>query len=151
MALDENIYELRREKLKRIEALGQRTYPTKYEFTHTIPQVLAEYSEKTAEQLENPRVNARIAGRIMAIRLMGKAGFAHLQQEGQRLQIYVKKDAVGEKGFELYKLLDLGDHIGVSGYLFRTRTGELTVHVEEITFTVSSPVRVRNKYPLTPM
>ncbi len=134
MPLDENIYDLRREKLKRIEALGQRTYPTKYEFTHTIPKVLAEYSEKTAEQLENPRVNVRIAGRIMAIRLMGKAGFAHLQQEGQRLQIYVKKDAVGEKGFELYKLLDLGDHIGVTGYLFRTRTGELTVHVEEITF-----------------
>jgi len=134
LPLDENIYELRREKLKRIEALGQRTYPTKYEFTHTIPQVLAEYSEKTAEQLGDPSVNVRIAGRIMAIRLMGKAGFAHLQQEGQRLQIYVKKDAVGEKGFELYKLLDLGDHIGVTGYLFRTRTGELTVHVEEITF-----------------
>jgi lysyl-tRNA synthetase, class II len=134
LPLDENIYELRREKLKRIEALGQRVYPTKYEFTHTIPQVLAEYSEKTTEQLENPRINVRVAGRIMAIRLMGKAGFAHLQQEGQRLQIYVKKDAVGEKGFELYKLLDLGDHIGVTGYLFRTRTGELTVHVEEIAF-----------------
>ena len=134
MALDENIYELRREKLKRIEALGQRVYPTKYEFTHTIPQVLAAYSEKTAEQLENPRIYVRAVGRIMAIRLMGKAGFAHLQQDGQRLQIYVKKDAVGEKGFELYKLLDLGDHIGVSGYLFRTRTGELTVHVEEIMF-----------------
>jgi len=134
LPLDENIYELRREKLKRIEALGQRIYPTKYEFTHTIPQVLEQYSEKTAEQLENPGVTVRVAGRIMAIRLMGKAGFAHLQQDGQRLQIYVKKDAVGEKGFELYKLLDLGDHIGVSGYLFRTRTGELTVHVEEITF-----------------
>jgi len=53
---------------------------------------------------------------------------------GQRLQIYVKKDAVGDQGFELYKLLDLGDHIGVSGYLFRTRTGELSIHVEEITF-----------------
>ncbi len=65
---------------------------------------------------------------------MGKAGFAHLQQDGKRLQIYVKKDAVGDKGFELYKLLDLGDHIGVSGYLFRTRTGELSVHVAEITF-----------------
>ena len=134
MALDENIYQLRLEKLKQIEALGQRTYPTRYEFTHTLPQILAEFSEKTAEQLENPRVNVRVAGRIMAIRLMGKAGFAHLQQDGQKLQIYVKKDAVGEKGFELYKLLDLGDHIGVSGYLFRTRTGELTVHVEEITF-----------------
>ncbi len=134
MALDEKIYELRREKLKQIEALGQPIYPTKYEFTHAIPQIVADYSDKTAEQLENPRVNVRVAGRIMAIRLMGKAGFAHLQQGGRRLQIYVKKDAVGETSFELYKLLDLGDHVGVSGYLFRTRTGELSIHVEEITF-----------------
>ncbi len=134
MALDEKIYELRREKLKQIEALGQQAYPRKYDATHTIPQILGEYSDKTGEQLGNPRVNVRVAGRLMAIRLMGKAGFAHLQQGGQQLQIYVKKDAVGEKGFELYKLLDLGDHIGVSGYLFRTRTGELSVHVEDITF-----------------
>jgi lysyl-tRNA synthetase class 2 len=134
LAFDENVYELRRQKLKQIEALGQTAYRSKYEFTHTIPQILANYSDKTAEQLEDPRVNVRVAGRIMAIRLMGKAGFCHLQQDGKRLQIYVKKDAVGDKGFELYKLLDLGDHIGVNGYLFRTRTGELTIHVEEITF-----------------
>src|SRR5271169_1274755 len=134
LAFDENIYELRRQKLKQIETLGQIAYRSKYDFTHTIPQILADYSEKTAEQLETPRINVRVAGRIMATRLMGKAGFCHLQQDGQRLQIYVKKDAVGDKGFELYKLLDLGDHIGVSGYLFRTRTGELTIHVEEITF-----------------
>ena len=134
MALDENIYKLRLEKLKQIEALGQRVYPTKYDFTHNIPAILAEYSGKSAEDLEASRVNVRVSGRIMAIRLMGKAGFAHLQQGGQKLQIYVKKDAVGDKGFELYKLLDLGDHIGASGYLFRTRTGELSVHVEEITF-----------------
>jgi len=134
LALDENIYKLRLEKLKQIEALGQPVYRSKYEFTHTVDQILADYSAKTAEELENPRVNVRVAGRIMAIRLMGKAGFAHLQQNGKKLQIYVKKDAVGDKGFELYKLLDLGDHIGASGYLFRTRTGELTVHVEEITF-----------------
>ena len=134
MAFDENVYELRRQKLKQIEALGQTAYRSKYEFTHTIPQILANYSDKTAEQLEDPRVNVRVAGRIMAIRLMGKAGFCHLQQDGKRLQIYVKKDAVGDTGFELYKLLDLGDHVGVNGYLFRTRTGELTIHVEEITF-----------------
>jgi lysyl-tRNA synthetase class 2 len=134
LAFDENVYELRRQKLKQIEALGQTAYRSKYDFTHTIPQILADYSDKTPEQLETPRVNVRVAGRIMAIRLMGKAGFCHLQQDGKRLQIYVKKDAVGDKGFELYKLLDLGDHIGVSGYLFRTRTGELTIHVEEITF-----------------
>jgi len=134
LAFDDNIYELRRQKLKQIEALGQTAYRSKYEFTNTIPQILADYSDKTAEQLESPRVNVRVAGRILAIRLMGKAGFCHLQQDGKRLQIYVKKDAVGDPGFELYKLLDLGDHIGVSGYLFRTRTGELTIHVEEITF-----------------
>jgi len=134
LALDDHIYNLRREKLKQIEALGQATYRSKYEFTHTLEQILADYTPKTAEELDQARVSVRVAGRIMAIRLMGKAGFAHLQQGGKRLQIYVKKDAVGDKGFELYKLLDLGDHIGVSGYLFRTRTGELSVHVEEITF-----------------
>jgi len=134
LAFDENIYELRRQKLRQIEALGQIAYRSKYEFTHTIPQILADYSDKTAEQLENPRVSVRVPGRIMAIRLMGKAGFCHLQEDGKRLQIYVKKDAVGDSAFELYKLLDLGDLIGVSGYLFRTRTGELTIHVEEITF-----------------
>ena len=134
MALDENIYEIRREKLKKIAALGQRIYPTKYEFTHTIPQILAEYSSKTGEELEATRINVRLPGRIMAIRLMGKAGFAHLQQGGLRLQFYVKKDAIGDAGFELWKLLDLGDHIGVRGYLFRTRTGELSVHADELTF-----------------
>ena len=134
MALDDKIYELRREKLRQIEALGQATYRSKYEFTHTVEQILADYSPKTAEELDQARVNVSVAGRIMAIRLMGKAGFAHIQQGGQKLQIYVKKDAVGDKGFELYKLLDLGDHIGVTGYLFRTRTGELSVHVEQIEF-----------------
>jgi lysyl-tRNA synthetase, class II len=150
LALDENIYEIRREKLKKIEALGQPAYPRKYEFTHTVPQIKKDYDDgenkKTAEELEAARVNVRVAGRIMAIRLMGKAGFAHLQQEGQRLQIYVKKDAVGEKGFELWKLLDLGDHIGVSGYLFRTRTGELSVHVEELTFLAKDLLPLPEKW-----
>ena len=134
MPLDESIYEIRREKLKKIEALGQPAYPRKYNFTHTVPQILSEYGGQTAEELESPRVTVRVAGRIMAIRLMGKAGFAHVQQDGQRLQIYVKKDAVGDAGFELWKLLDLGDHVGVRGYLFRTRTGELSIHAEELTF-----------------
>jgi len=133
LPLDEDIYQLRRDKLKQIAALGQPVYRSRYDFTHTIPEILAHY-DKPAEELEASRVNVRVAGRIMAIRLMGKAGFCHLQQGGQRLQIYVKKDAVGDQGFELYKLLDLGDHIGVSGYLFRTRTGELSIHVEQMEF-----------------
>jgi len=116
LGLDENIYKLRLEKLQQIASLGQPPYPRKYDFTHAIPQVVEDYSGKTPEQLADPRVNLRIAGRIMAIRLMGKAGFAHLQQGGKQLQIYVKKDAVGDRGFELYKLLDLGDHIGAVSY-----------------------------------
>ncbi|HKD14804.1 MAG TPA: lysine--tRNA ligase [Candidatus Angelobacter sp.] len=134
MSLEDKIYQQRREKLQQIEALGQPAYPFKYDFSHTIPLILSEYGQKTAEQLADPRINVKVAGRIMSLRLQGKAGFAHLQQGGQRLQIYVKLDFVGEKGFALYKLLDLGDHIGVRGYLFRTKTGELTIHVEEITF-----------------
>src|SRR5581483_1194603 len=134
VSFEESVYQLRQQKLREIEALGQQAYPHKFAATHTVPQILDEYNQKTAEQLENPRVTVKAAGRIISLRLQGKAGFAHLQQGGQRLQIYVKLDFVGEKGFALYKLLDLGDHIGVGGYLFRTRTGELTIHVEEITF-----------------
>ena len=146
MALDQKIYELRREKLQQIEALGQLAYPYRYESTHTIPQILDAYLPKSAEELENPRVNVSVAGRIMSIRLQGKAGFAHLQQGGKKLQIYVKLDFVGEKEFALYKLLDLGDYIGVKGYLFRTRTGELTVHVEEITFLVKDLLPLPEKW-----
>ena len=91
----------------------------------------------TAEQFEaelaaGKKIEVSIAGRIMAIRVQGKAGFAQLQQAGERMQLYVRKDDVGEDLFALYKLLDLGDHIGARGFLFRTRTGELTVHVAAI-------------------
>ncbi len=106
----------------------------------------AKWGEAQAEALEANRVTVAVAGRIMAIRAQGKAGFATLQQSGQRLQIYVRLDAVGEQGFALYKLLDLGDHIGVSGYLFRTRTGELTVHVERLTFLAKAMLALPEKF-----
>src|SRR5208283_1014028 len=146
VALDQKIYELRRDKLKQIEALGQTAYPYRYEATHTIPHILEEYSSKTGPELESPRVNVSVAGRIMSIRVQGKAGFAHLQQGGKRLQIYVRLDNVGEKGFQLYKLLDVGDYVGVKGYLFRTRTNELTVHGEEITFLVKDLLPLPEKW-----
>ncbi len=146
MALDQKIYELRKDKLKQIEALGQSAYPYRYETTHTISQIVEEFSAKTGPELESPRVNVSVAGRLMSIRVQGKAGFAHLQQSGKRLQIYVKLDFVGEKGFQLYKLLDIGDYIGVKGYLFRTRTNELTVHVEEITFLVKDLLPLPEKW-----
>ena len=134
MALDEKIYDLRKEKIAQLVALGQEAYTHSYRWTHLVPDVVSQYAETPAEQLETNRVEVSVAGRIMALRLMGKAAFAHIQQGGKRLQIYVKKDAVGDKGWDLFKLFDIGDHIGVKGYLFRTRTNELSIHVEEMTF-----------------
>jgi len=146
VSLDEKIYAERIEKLGKISALGQLPYPYKFEASHGIPQILAEYSGKTGEELEKNRVTVKVAGRLMSIRGQGKAGFAHLQQAGQRLQIYVRLDAVGENGFALYKLLDLGDHIGVSGYLFRTKTNELSIHVETITFLAKDLLPLPEKF-----
>ena len=143
---ERNLFALRQEKLKQIEALGQRAYPNSFPATHAIPEIRAKYDAANAEHLEAERVNVTVAGRIMAIRAQGKAGFAQLQQNGERLQIYVRKDAVGDEAFELYKLLDLGDHIGVTGYLFRTRTGELTVHVETITFLAKAMLALPDKF-----
>src|SRR5499427_9206452 len=146
MSLDDKIYQLRRDKLKQIEALGQEAYPRLYEFTHTIPQILADYSAKSADELDASKTHVAIAGRIMAVRLMGKAGFAHLQQSGERLQIYVKKDAVGERDYSLFKLIDLGDIVGVEGYLFRTRTGELSIHAEKLDFLSKTLLSMPEKW-----
>jgi lysyl-tRNA synthetase, class II len=143
---ERNLFSLRQEKLTQVAALGQQVYPNQFRASHTVPEVWSQFGEKTAEELESQRVSIAVAGRLMALRGQGKAGFAHLQQNGQRLQIYVRLDAVGEQTFALYKLLDLGDHIGVSGYLFRTRTGELTIHVETITFLAKAMLALPEKY-----
>ena len=82
----------------------------------------------------------------MQKRLQGKAGFAQLQQGGVRLQIYVRKDDVGEAQFALYRLLDLGDHIGVAGFLFVTRTGETTLHVTSLRFLAKALYALPDKY-----
>jgi lysyl-tRNA synthetase, class II len=127
-------FEQRQKKLEQIQALGQKPYPHEFRWTDTVADLARQFAETPAAELEaNPR-EVRIAGRIVSLRLMGKAGFAHLQGGGKRIQIYVKKDIAGERGFELFKLLDLGDQIGVRGHLFRTKTDELSIKVEEISF-----------------
>jgi lysyl-tRNA synthetase class 2 len=136
LSLEDELLRQRLCRAREIEALGYQPYGRPFDFTHTIPEILAVYGFKTAEQLGQPDAapRVRVAGRVITKRLMGKAGFAHLQQNGDRLQIYVKKDAVGERGFQLFEWLDNGDIVGVDGYLFRTRTGELSVHVESLEF-----------------
>jgi len=148
---ERRLYSDRQEKLNKIAGLGHQKYPNTFappldHPLHTLGQIRAAYDGSTGEQLEAARIPVAVVGRIMAIRQQGKAGFATLQQEGARLQIYVRKDAVGDQAFELYKLLDLGDHIGVTGYLFRTRTNELTIHVETITFLAKALLALPEKY-----
>jgi lysyl-tRNA synthetase, class II len=133
MSLEDDVLEQRLRRAAEIEAAGFRPYGRRFDLDHSVPRILAEYSAKTAEELAH-RPQVRIAGRIQTIRRMGKAGFMHLAQSGERLQVYVRKDAVPEDQYKLYEALDLGDIIGVEGYLFRTRTGELSVHAEKLEF-----------------
>jgi lysyl-tRNA synthetase class 2 len=133
MSLEDDLYDQRVKRTAEIEALGFHAYGRRFDFTHTIPEIIRDFSEKSAEDL-SAKPQVRIAGRIQTMRRMGKAGFLHLMQAGQKLQVYIRKDAVSEAEYKLYEILDIGDIIGVDGYLFRTRTGELSVHAEKITF-----------------
>jgi lysyl-tRNA synthetase class 2 len=141
-----DLIQQREKKLQTIVDLGYEAYPRKYDVTRTIPQVVVENAPLSAEELAAKKISVRVAGRVMTIRPHGKAGFAHLAGGGQRLQVYVRLDAVGERDFELYKLLDLGDLIGVEGYLFRTRTGELTVHAERLQFLAKAILPLPEKW-----
>ena len=158
---EERLYSERREKLEKIATLAAKSglspaeaiYPNHFRFSPpdiTVRAIKRQYDSPAApvsgEQLEAEKPHIAIAGRIVAIRLQGKAGFAQLLQGGQRLQIYVRKDNVGDDAFELYKLLDLGDHVGVEGHLFRTRTNELTVHVEKLTFLAKAMLPLPDKF-----
>lgn len=125
-------FQQRRKKLGELAALGRSVYPHKFAWTHTPRQVTEQFGARAAAQLSAEPIEARVAGRIVALRPMGKAGFAHLAGDGGRLQIYVRLDVVGEENFRVFQLLDLGDIIGVSGHLFRTKTNELTLKVEKI-------------------
>jgi lysyl-tRNA synthetase class 2 len=127
-------FEQRQKKLEQVQALGLKAYPHEFRWSDTVADLATQFGATPSADLEANRRELRVAGRIVSLRLMGKAGFAHLQGAGKRIQIYVKKDVVGERGFALFQLLDLGDLIGVRGHLFRTKTNELSIWVEEIFF-----------------
>ena len=120
MALEDELLGQRHERAGQIRELGYQPYGHPFAHTHTISEVLGTYGSKTPEELAD-RIQVRIAGRIQTIRRMGKAGFINLIQAGEKLQLYVKKDAVSETNYKLYELLDIGDIIGAAGYLFRTK------------------------------
>ena len=124
----------RRENLARIATLVGDVYPFDFPGTATISEIAARYEEASAEKLEGEPVDAATAGRILAVRVQGKAGFMDLSDGLARLQVYVRQDAVQQRTWELYRSLDLGDWVGVSGVIFRTRTGQLSVKAKDLVF-----------------
>jgi lysyl-tRNA synthetase class 2 len=102
--------------------------------TGAVRELVERYGRRTAEELEREKPTVATAGRVLALRTAGKAGFLDLSDGRSRIQVYVRRDAVGERTFELYRALDLGDWIGVEGEVFRTRTGELSVKAVSLTF-----------------
>jgi lysyl-tRNA synthetase class 2 len=124
----------RRENLRRVEELGFGNSPMSFPAVDTVSDIRARFQDAAGETLEAQKPAATTAGRVLALRTAGKAGFLDLSDGRSRLQVYVRRDAVGDAAFELYKALDLGDWIGVEGEVFRTRTGELSVKARALTF-----------------
>lgn len=129
---------VRLDKIKKIEELGIEPYPYEFKKTNEFKDILTKYKDTPGEELEKEEHIFKIAGRILAIRKMGKSGFLHLFDGEEKMQIYIRKDMVDENAFAVYKLLDLGDIIGVGGKIFRTKSNELTILVSELTFLTKS-------------
>jgi lysyl-tRNA synthetase class 2 len=129
---------VRRQKMASIRENGLDPFGARFERTHLSNEIKEQYVDFTKEQLEEDLHEVVIAGRIMTKRGKGKAGFAHIQDLGGQVQIYVRKDAIGEEAYELFKQADLGDIVGVRGNVFRTQVGELSVKALEFTFLTKS-------------
>ncbi|MCL4846525.1 MAG: lysine--tRNA ligase [Acidobacteria bacterium] len=124
----------RRANLAELVALGVEPYPHAFPCTDRVDELVAAHGGRTAEDLEAAPAHTRTAGRVLGIRSFGKANFLVLSAGGARLQVYVRKDALPAREFETFRLLDYGDHVGVSGRLFRTKTNELTIWADSLVF-----------------
>ena len=150
VALEEDLSEqmiIRREKLKALQDEGKNPFEiTKYETTHLSQDAIKLFEEKEASLAEGEEIIVRVAGRMMSRRIMGKASFAHLLDEGGKVQLYVSKNDLGEEDYAGFKKWDIGDIIGVEGVLFRTRTGEVSIHAKSAVLLSKSLRPLPEKY-----
>ncbi|CCY50289.1 MAG: lysine--tRNA ligase [Peptostreptococcus anaerobius] len=134
------VLQVRRDKLKDLQEMGRDPFKiSKYEVSHHSDEVIANY-----DSLEDQRVS--LAGRIMSKRVMGKASFMHLQDQNGRIQAYVKRDDIGVDEYKLFKTYDLGDIVGIEGFVFKTKTEEVSVHVEKLVLLSKSLQVLPEKY-----
>jgi lysyl-tRNA synthetase class 2 len=155
---DNDQIQQRRRHLEEIVALGHTAYTNRFDRSHKVSELVTRYRSFAGkkEEADLARVNGelklaeggevRIAGRIMTMRLMGKAAFVHLSDGLAALQVYIRKNDVGDAAWDLYQKLDLGDWIGITGYLFITKTGELSVHVTQLRFLTKALLPMPDKY-----
>ena len=134
------VLQVRRDKLKELQEMGKDPFKiSKYNVTHHSDEIKENYDE-----LEGKTVS--IAGRIMSKRVMGKASFMHLQDQNGRMQVYVKRDDIGVDEYKLFKKFDMGDIVGVEGFVFKTKTEEISLHAEKITLLSKSLQILPEKY-----
>src|SRR5262249_42637010 len=124
----------RRANLEELKKLGVDPYPHRFEADAPIEAVVRQHGDSSREQLDEAKPRFRLAGRILAIRPFGKANFVVLSDGRARIQAYIRQDTLPAREFDVFKLLDLGDWVGVEGPLFRTKTNELTVNVQRLDF-----------------
>jgi lysyl-tRNA synthetase class 2 len=125
---------VRREKLEKLREMGVDPFGHRFTRTHLSQELHSAYDDKTKEELEALDLTSTVAGRLMTKRGKGKVGFAHLQDREGQIQIYVRKDEVGEENYQLFKIADLGDFLGVEGEIMKTDTGEVTIKASKLTF-----------------
>ena len=142
---DEQIQQ-RRANLAKLSELGVDAYPHRFDRTATITDLVRAHGEKTGPDLEATRIDTTTSGRILGIRNFGKANFLVLSDGRSRIQVYIKKDSLSERDFEVFRLLDFGDVIGVEGHLFRTRTNELTIWASRIEFLAKCHLPLPEKW-----
>ncbi|MBQ4901683.1 lysine--tRNA ligase [Paenibacillus sp. Marseille-P2973] len=140
------LLQVRRDKLDELRGLGVDPFGGKYERTAMAGDILKQYDGLTKEELEEKQLKVSIAGRIMAKRVMGKASFAHIQDLSGKIQIYVRQDSVPETEYAAFGVLDLGDIVGVTGEVFKTKTGETTIKAENLVVLSKSLYPLPDKY-----
>ena len=134
------VLQVRRDKLSELQKMGRDPFKiSKYNVTHHSNEVIDQY-----DSLEGKRVS--LAGRIMSKRIMGKASFMHLQDQNGRIQAYVKRDDIGLDEYKLFKTYDIGDIVGIEGFVFKTKTEEVSVHVEKLVLLSKSLQVLPEKY-----
>ena len=138
---------IRREKLANLVAAGKNPFEiTKYDVTHLAPAAIAEFEAKESTLAEGETITVRVAGRMVGKRVMGKASFAHLLDGEGKIQLYVARDSVGEEDYASFKKWDIGDCLGVEGALFRTRTGEISIHATSVTLLAKALLPLPEKF-----